>query len=152
MKMKKVLATDTHLLEEITLLEQQIFPDPWSINALESSMTQSHGNIWVIEEDNQVTAYLIFYIMADEMEIARIAVLPEHRGKGYGKELLMQLFQYSIGNTTTQILLEVRANNEAAISLYKNQGFENVGIRKEYYTNPLEDAIIMNKCIQGTCS
>lgn len=148
MLITKISELDLSLLENIAYLEKEILPDPWDEKSLQSTMAQPHGNIWAVEENNQVIAYLIFYTMGDEIEIARIAVLPEHRGKGYGKKLLDELFKYARENNTNQILLEVRGNNEAAISLYKNQGFENIGIRKGYYTNPLEDAIIMNKSIQ----
>lgn len=140
----EVLKVDAQLLVQIAQVEEQIFTDPWSQNALESTVMQPHGNIWVIEEEGRVLAYLIFYIMGGEMEIARIAVLPQYRAKGYARELVSQFLSFVQEQQIEQVLLEVRSNNQSAIGLYKSQGFQNIGVRKNYYSNPLEDAVLMS--------
>ena len=73
----------------------------------------------------------------------RIAVLPAARGRGYGRDLMEILAEYARANRVDEISLEVRASNAAAISLYKSYGFKIEEVRKRYYSNPVENALIM---------
>ena len=82
--------------------------------------------------------------IAGEGYVTNIAVLPEHRRLGIGKKILEFVIQKS-KDELEFISLEVRVSNHAAISLYEKLGFKNVGLRKRFYTNPTEDAIIMTK-------
>lgn len=149
MEVKKVLASEALLLAEVESLEQQNFSDPWGMHTLISTLEQAHGNIWVIREQAQVIAYLIFYIMGDEVEVARIVVHRDYQGQGYGKELMKKLLDFSKEANLKQVVLEVRESNVPAINLYKNQGFLNLGIRKKYYTNPVEDALVMSNLLKN---
>jgi len=81
----------------------------------------------------------------DEGYIANIAVFPEHRRKGVAGQLLQVFMNFAEANRLAFLTLEVRASNQAAIALYANRGFEEVGRRKNYYEHPREDAIIMTK-------
>lgn len=73
----------------------------------------------------------------------RIAVLPEYRGRGYSKVLMDAMMEAAAKNQITDLTLEVRAGNESAIGLYKAYGFAEEAVRKKYYHNPTEDALIM---------
>lgn len=145
MRIQVLNTTDTTLLKKIAFMEEEIFSDSWSVSSLVSTLEQTHGNIWALVDVKQVLAYLIFYIMGDEIEIAKVAVASNARSKGYGKKLLNQLEIFADAMDCKQILLEVRESNLSAISLYEKQGYISLGIRKEYYTAPLEDGVIMVK-------
>lgn len=91
---------------------------------------------------DELTAYLSFYHAADEMEIVNLAVLPAHRRKGLAKRLLGIVLQASRKMGIQKVLLEVRATNFAAISLYEQCGFRQNGARSAYYPDTGEDALI----------
>lgn len=130
-------------LPAVAALERSCFTVPWSESLLEEVYLNPLDRAWVLEEDGRVTGYCNFRIIAGEGELMRIAVLPEARGRGYGRELLETLVQYASGEQVEDITLEVRASNAAAVSLYKSYGFRTEAVRKRYYTNPTEDALIM---------
>ena len=73
---------------------------------------------------------------------------PEFRGRGIAKALLQELFRVGEARGAWVFLLEVRAGNQAAIRLYEGQGFQNMGLRRNFYEKPREDAVIMQKCLK----
>ena len=124
-------------------IEKQSFSTPWSENAIRESMTSSTV-FYTAKSAEKVVGYIGVSKIAGEGYVTNIAVLPEYRRKGVGKRLL----EYVINDCKNQlefISLEVRVSNDAAISLYKKFGFKPVGLRKRFYTNPTEDAVIMTK-------
>ena len=82
-------------------------------------------------------------MIAFEGELLRIALRPEYRGRGLAKKLMDQLVEYSIHNSVKSLFLEVRNSNGTARNLYSSYGFIETGIRKNYYKNPQEDAVVM---------
>ena len=87
--------------------------------------------------------YVGLYVLTGEADIVRVAVLPEHRNKGIAKAVLTKSLEYASG----EVFLDVRESNSAAISLYKSLGFEDTGVRKDYYSDPTENAVLMKKII-----
>lgn len=124
-------------------LERKSFTVPWSELLLKEVFESPLDRAWVLEEDGRIAGYCNFRVIAGEGELMRIAVLPEARGRGYGRELLETLVRAASLEAVEDITLEVRASNAAAISLYKSYGFKTEAVRKRYYTNPVEDAFIM---------
>ena len=88
---------------------------------------------------------MIFYYVLDEGEIARIAVSPQHRRKGIGDRLFTGVLKECEKKVITRILLDVRVSNEPAIAFYKKCGFNEDGIRKGFYEQPKENALLMSK-------
>ena len=86
--------------------------------------------------------YAMLYIVCGEADIIRVAVLPEYRRQGIAEKLLLKSFEV---NETDAIFLDVRESNLPAINLYKLLGFVDTGIRKDYYSNPTENAVLMKK-------
>ena len=130
-------------IPDIANIEKQSFSTPWSENAIRESMASSTV-FYTAKSAEKVVGYIGVSKIAGEGYVTNIAVLPEYRRKGVGKRLL----EYVINDCKNQlefISLEVRVSNDAAISLYKKFGFEPVGLRKRFYTNTTEDAIIMTK-------
>ena len=105
-----------------------------------------HGVYFFIAQQNgSVLGYLGISVILDEGYITNIAVFPEFRKKGIASKLLEFLFDFAKQKELSFVSLEVRESNMPAISLYKKFGFENEGFRKNFYTNPKENAIIMTK-------
>lgn len=136
-------------LERIAELEQLIFSDPWSEKSLDATKHSGHGNIIVSidEKTTEIQAYLIYYCMGNEIEVARIATSREHRGQGLAWQLMDYLREQAEDDQRERLLLEVRISNTSAISLYEKCGFQSIGIRKNYYTDPVEHGNIMEKVL-----
>lgn len=148
-------------ISEIAALESDIFPDPWSEKSIRDTLENPQARIWAIISRQappcscastspehagkpQLLGYVIFYYVLDEGEIARIATSPQHRRQGVAVRLLEKMRAFSYEQNITRWLLDVRISNETAIHFYKAAGFAQDGVRKNFYANPPEDAILMS--------
>lgn len=148
-------------ISEIAALESDIFPDPWSEKSIRDTLENPQARIWAIisrqappcscastapehASKPQLLGYVIFYYVLDEGEIARIATSPQHRRQGVAVRLLEKMRAFSYEQNITRWLLDVRISNETAIHFYKAAGFAKDGVRKNFYANPPEDAILMS--------
>ena len=132
-------------IEEIARLEQEIFPDPWSLKALRDTWNQKQAQILGAWLDGQMAGYVIVYFAADESEIARIAVDEKFRRQGVAGALLEGMERVLAGKGIVRLMLDVRKSNAAALRFYLSRGFKEDGVRKNFYTNPIEDAILMSR-------
>ena len=123
-------------------IEKQCFSQPWSEKSFQDSIARD-DTVFLVCEDGAVTGYIGMYLCFDEASITNVAVSPEFRKRGYGELLVKAAKEAAKAAGAVAILLEVRQSNEPAISLYKKLGFEELGIRKNFYEHPVEDAIIM---------
>jgi [ribosomal protein S18]-alanine N-acetyltransferase len=94
--------------------------------------------------DNRVAAFCAFWLVGDQAHINNLAVLPELRGRGLGTQLLAAIIAEAAHLGATMLTLEVRASNKPALQLYQKAGFRQYGVRKNYYTKPVEDALILS--------
>jgi ribosomal-protein-alanine acetyltransferase len=118
----------------------------WSLSGLEQHLA-SAGEGWVALADNVVAAFLITRLAVDELEILNLAVLPECRRRGFGKRLLERALREGRRQGARRAYLEVRASNSGAIAFYKANGFSISGRRPSYYTEPVEDAFLMERTL-----
>ncbi len=135
-------------LEEIVWLDGQCFPDPWSLDTFVYEITKNNLASYVVivdQENNKIAGYSGMWIVLEEAQITNIAVLGEYRGLGLGEALMTRQLKDSIIAGANKMTLEARISNRVAINLYKKLGFKHAGIRKEYYENDREDAVIMWK-------
>lgn len=132
-------------IEEIARLEQEIFPDPWSLAAIRETWGQKQARILGAWLDGQMAGYAIVYFAADESEIARIAVDEKFRRQGVAGALLDEMERVLVSKGIVRLMLDVRKSNAAALGFYLSRGFKEDGIRKNFYTNPIEDAILMSR-------
>jgi len=116
---------------------------PWSENALATYLMREDAILLVLEEGGEVIAFAGVLLLTPEAEILDITVRKEDQGKGYGRQLFEELLRETGKVGCKTVYLEVRKSNAAARGLYKSTGFEDFGVRKNYYTNPAEDAIVM---------
>lgn len=132
-------------IEDVYKIVLQSFADPWTKNSLISSV-EADGSVCYIAEVSSITVgFLIAQDISGEINLDSIAVNTEYRGKGIAKAMMSALCEYSHLNGCKLITLEVRSANESAIRLYDHFGFKRVGLRKNYYKNPSDDAILMTR-------
>lgn len=141
MTIRRAVADDA---TAIAAMELEYFSDPWSRKDIFTYICSGDGMSFVAaDEAGQVIAYMLGRIIAPEGEIYRIAVERSHRRRGVGYRLLSYALKTERGRGLECTFLEVRSKNEAAIALYRAYGFTDIGIRKNYYKNPSDDAIVM---------
>lgn len=134
----------TEDIEAVAGLEQEIFSDPWSANALTETLAQKQTLLLAAYENKTLVGYLILYYVLEDGEIARIAVAEGWRRKGVASKLLKELALICEDIGVTKLLLDVRESNTSAYAFYEKQGFVRDGVRRNYYTNPTEDAVLMS--------
>lgn len=130
-------------LLQVVSIEQAVFPDPWSLSAFESGIAEKNDIYLVCEWDGRIAGYCGMWGVAGEGQITNVAVADEFRRRGVGKEMLSHLLEQGRAAGLTAFTLEVRVSNTPAIHLYRELGFVPAGIRKNFYSKPTEDAIIM---------
>ena len=139
-----VLLDDTLLLKDISEIEKECFNQPWSLKSLSESFN-SGTKFFVFLADKKVVGYVGLSVVLDEGYITNIAVLKQYRQKGVATALLSRLTDFCINNSLSFVSLEVRKSNKNAIDLYKRFGFKKEGERKNFYTSPKEDALILTR-------
>ena len=142
MELRRAAARD---VSGIAAIEEICFSDPWCERDILGYVSTEGGMCFVALREGRVIAYILGRLIAPEAEIYRIAVLPEERRRGVGYRLLDLAMKTERGRGLETVFLEVRSKNTAAINLYTSYGFERAGIRKKYYKDPVDDAIIMLK-------
>ena len=130
-------------LDEVMVIERRSFSAPWEESTFRGLMRRPSAALLVAETDDELTGYSVMWFAADEGELGDIAVVPERRGEGIGRRLLRESISVAASRGTRSLYLEVRESNDVARRLYENVGFSVVGVRKQYYTEPVEDAIVM---------
>ncbi len=142
MEFRRAKATDTPLIFKA---EEEIFPDPWSYKSITSSICESGAMCYTAVNDGELVGYILGRIIPPEGEIYRIAVMPKYRRRGIGYRLLDYAIKCERGRGLECLFLEVRSKNAAAIALYRAHGFIDMGIRRGYYKDPDDDALVMVK-------
>lgn len=132
----------TEYINGVAEIEKTCFSNPWDESALEAELNNECSHIYVAIDGGRVIGYAAVYCVCGEADIARVAVLPDYRRMGIATQLLTKSFEE---NEADCVFLDVRESNAAAIKLYKSLGFEESGIRKNYYSDPTENAILMKR-------
>ena len=132
-------------LEGVARLEAVCFSESWSENLLRSGLDCSLDTYLVYALEGQVVGYCVFRSLGDEGELQRIAVEPESHGQGIAMKLMEAMATIARMKGVRQMSLEVRESNEAALHLYKSCGLRVEAVRKDYYRNPKENALILWK-------
>ena len=129
-------------IPEVAEIERQCFSQPWSEKGFAEGL-ESSAVFLVAEEEGRIAGYIGMYISVPEGEITNVAVAPSLRGRGIGKTLVEAMKKWAVDHRVTRIVLEVRAGNEVAIHVYELTGFVKLGLRKNFYQFPTEDAFVM---------
>ena len=142
MRIEKMTADHVSAIAEI---EKLCFSDPWSENSISSELDNKLSYWLVAMEDDRVAGYVGSQTVLGWTDMMNVAVHPDFRRRGIGEALVVQL-EADLKTMDSQCLtLEVRESNAPAITLYEKLGFQQVGLRKNYYRNPKENALILRK-------
>ncbi len=136
---------------EVHAIETDVFPSPWSEMGIVNTVAQGY-NCWVLceEESRKIAGYFMLMTSIDEAHLLKIALKSSLHGKGYGRMLMDRVLQTAREHGMVSMLLEVLPSNTGPYNMYVKYGFEQIGIRKNYYINPdgtREDAIVMRKML-----
>lgn len=130
-------------LDALAALEALCFSQPWSRAALLEELSNPNACFLAAEKDGEVLGYGGMHFAWGEFYLDNLAVFPQHRRKGAARAILLALRDFALAQGGAFLTLEVRPSNAAAISLYTGLGFRETGRRKNFYTRPAEDALLL---------
>jgi ribosomal-protein-alanine N-acetyltransferase len=140
----KILPMVIEDLDGVMEIETNSFPTPWSRHAFVQELKSNRfAHYLVAKHNDRIVAYGGMWFILNEVHITNIAVHPDYRKKGVGTLLLREMISYASSRGMESFTLEVRVSNTDALRLYKKMGFMEAGVRKRYYSDNNEDAIIM---------
>ena len=143
-----IIPTTEEHLDKIAEIETLCFSTPWSRKSFADSMANNKViTLFTATLDNQIAGYICLFHLFEEGELLNIAVKPDFRKRGIAQQLINKMFELFKQKDVTRITLEVRESNTNAKNLYLKNGFKPIGIRKNYYTSPLENGIVMEKIL-----
>jgi ribosomal-protein-alanine N-acetyltransferase len=146
----RIIPATADMLPDIVQIEEACFSAPWTRKMLEAELTGNqfaNFRVAVGCEEGKTTGSIIgyhcFWIVFEELRLMNLAVRASMRRVGIGRALALEAVRTAVGRGASRAVLEVRASNEAAQGLYRKLGFVPISTRRQYYTNPTEDAVIM---------
>lgn len=142
MILREMLVDD---LDQVMEIEQDLFHVPWTKEGFFTFLTRDDAMFLVVEEKEKILGYCGLLMVLDEGDITNVAVRRDRQREGIGAFLMQSLIRLATEQDVTTIHLEVRVGNETAIRLYERMGFTRDGIRKAYYSDPVEDALLMTR-------
>jgi ribosomal-protein-alanine N-acetyltransferase len=136
-------------IAEIVAIERAAFSDPWSAQSFREALEHPAVYFACARSDaGGVLGYVVAWFVADEGEIANLAVAPSEWGGGIGGALLDSALDEAKSRDVARVFLEVRDSNERARRLYRSSQFEEIGRRRDYYRRPVEDAIVLRRTLK----
>lgn len=135
-------------LPRIMEIERASYTAPWPEASFRGLLRRPDASILIAELDGQIVGYAACWAVYEQGELGNIAVAPEYRGRGIAKRLMDAVIEDMRERGVRELFLEVRVTNEVARRLYERYGFEEIGWRPDYYTAPVEDAIVMRKRLE----
>lgn len=145
----EIRAVELGDLPQIVEIERAAFSDPWSSRSFRESIElPSVYFACARSAEGDVLGYVVAWFVADQGEIANIAVAPRGWGRGIGRSLLSHAIEEGARRGMQEVFLEVRDSNARARKLYASSGFEEIGRRRRYYSKPVEDAIVLRRTLK----
>ncbi len=132
-------------LDQVVEIEKASMPSPWSKELFDEELKRAAAHYFVVEEDGKVAGYMGYWEAPQEAHIINLAIAPDFRNRGLGQEMMDHCLDYAAKRGAQLATLEVRQSNAAAQRLYEKCNFRVVAIRKKYYSDNQEDAIVMIK-------
>ena len=131
-------------IDSIYSIKQEQFLNPWKKDFFSNELSHDISYFYVAEdrETNKILGYIIFWIIEETLELHDIAVRGEHKKKGIGFLMMNVLLKIARARKVEELFLEVRKSNIEAIKFYETFNFKQIGVRKNYYKNPIEDALV----------
>ena len=133
--------------EQVATIEAESFSMPWSLQAFQDTLEMKNYRYFVAEQNGEIVGYCGFIFVLDEAEIPNVCVKLSARQQGIGKQMMSFLEEEAKKLGINVLYLEVRQSNQSARRLYTSIGFEEDGIRKDFYELPKENAVLMHKLL-----
>lgn len=148
MKAFTIHSASVENFDQIYLIEKQCYSRPWSELMLKAELESAHSlHFLILGSENSAVGFVLTQLIADEIHIHNIAVLPDFQKRGLAKKLLQHLLISAEKKGAVKALLEVRSSNVSALGLYSVCGFKTEGLRKNYYRDG-EDALLMTRVLK----
>ena len=150
----QIVPATPDMLPDILALEEACFSSPWTRKMLEAELTSNQFAHFLVarqqeesatKAESSIIGYHCFWIVFEELRLMNLAVRKSMRRKGVGGALIAEAIRLGLEHAATRAVLEVRASNKPARSLYTRIGFVPISRRPRYYTNPIEDAVLMER-------
>jgi ribosomal-protein-alanine N-acetyltransferase len=135
-------------LPKVLVLEKALFSAPWSEENYRFELLENPYAHYVVKEEQGLLGYLGLWLNEDALQITTLGVDTSFQNRGIGQSLVAYALEYARMNEVSVMTLEVRVSNEKAIHLYEKNGFKKAALRKQYYSHPDEDAILMMKTFE----
>lgn len=132
-------------LPRVMEIEVECFTMPWSEATFRGLLRRSDADLYVAEVDGKLVGYTVFWAVLDQGELGNVSVTTAYRRRGIAAVLVDTVLRRAAERAVREVFLEVRVSNAGAQELYTNFGFEQVGRRRNYYVQPVEDAFVMRK-------
>jgi ribosomal-protein-alanine N-acetyltransferase len=144
--MRKTRAED---IDTIFRIKQEQFLNPWKKDFFYDEISHDISYFYVAEDTktNEIRGYIIFWIIQETLELHDMAVIEKHKKKGIGSLMMNFMLETARVRKVEELFLEVRKSNEEAIKFYEKFNFKQIGKRKNYYKNPIEDALVYSLTI-----
>lgn len=128
-------------IKDVADIEKACFSKPWNEISIAAELKNEFSRFYVAVEDGKAVGFVGLYALSGEADIVRVGVLPQYRNRGIARAVLKKSLEHIDGD----VFLDVRESNTAAISLYRSLGFYDTGVRKNYYSDPEENAVLMKR-------
>ena len=142
MILREMLVED---LDKVMEIEEDLFVVPWTKEGYFTFLTRKDAMFLVVEEKGEILGYCGLLMVLDEGDVTNVAVKRDRQREGIGNFLMESMLRLAYEQGIRTVHLEVRAGNSVAVRLYERLGFVKDGIRKGYYTDPVEDAVLMTR-------
>lgn len=139
-QIRRMIAAD---LPQVEAIEKENFSVPWSLESFDSFLARDDTVFLTAEEEGEILGYVGVLCVPDEGDITNVSVRKDRQGEKIGSSLVAEMVCCAAEKGSVKLFLEVRKSNAAAIRVYEKAGFRIVGVRKNYYQKPMEDALIM---------
>jgi [ribosomal protein S18]-alanine N-acetyltransferase len=133
----------------VLAIEHESYSVPWSESTFRGLLRRRDAELIVAEAHGRVVGYAIFWTVLDQSELGNVAVTSAWRGRGIGERLVAEVMQRADRLGVREVFLEVRPSNERARRLYERFGFSQVGRRRNYYQDPVEDALVLRRPLRN---
>ena len=128
-------------IKDVAVIEKACFSKPWDENTIAEELKNSFSHFYVAVENGSAVGFIVLHVLTGEADIVRVGVLPQYRKRGIARAML----ERSLEDAHGEVFLDVRESNAAAIALYRSFGFRDTGVRRDYYSEPTENALIMKR-------
>ena len=128
-------------IKDVAQIEKACFSKPWDEISIAAELKNEFSEFYIAVENGTAVGFVGLYALTGEADIVRVGVLPQYRNRGIARAVLTK----SLENVDGDVFLDVRESNVPAISLYRSLGFYDTGVRKDYYYDPEENAVLMKR-------